>query len=383
LSGVAPNQELPKIAVFLPSLDGGGAERVFAELSGEFAALGYAVDLVLASARGPYLAEVSTSVRVVDLGAAGVLASLPSLVRYLRLARPCVMLSGLDHANVVGILACIAAGGRTRCVISMRSVPTAVRREDRSMRGWLVFQLTKVMYRFADGVIGNSSAVVQDLARFRRLAAGKAAVIYNPLDINRIERASLAKVDHPWLADGAAPVVLGVGSLAVLKDFPTLIRAFSLARSHCNCRLVILGEGPDRPALERLVRELELDGEVLLPGFVANPFAWMKHARVFVSSSLTEGCPNALMQSLACGTPVVSTACPGGSAEILENGKWGRLVPVRNADAMAEAIIASIDSASPPNVRQRAADFALDSIARQYLRFLLPRQDFAAAERPL
>ena len=375
-----PKQELPKIAVFLPSLDGGGAERVFAELSGEFAALGCAVDLVLASARGPYLAEVSASVRIVDLGAAGVLASLPKLVRYLRSERPQVMLSGLDHANLIGILACVAAGRRTRCVISMRSVATAVRQEDWSVRGWTILQLARLAYRFADGIIGNSSAVVQDLARFRHIPAEKVAVIYNPLDIGRIERDSRAEVDHPWLAEGAAPVVLGVGSLAVLKDFPTLIRAFSLARARCPCRLVILGEGPDRPALEKLVRDLKLDADVLLPGFVSNPFAWMRHARVFVSSSLTEGCPNALMQSLACGTSVVSTACPGGSAEILEDGKWGRLVPVRNAGAMAEAIVASIASEIRLNVRQRAADFALEAIARQYLQFLLPRRTYAGRQ---
>ena len=130
-----------------------------------------------------------------------------------------------------------------------------------------------------------------------------------------------------------------------------------------------------------LVHELGLDEHVLLPGFVSNPFAWMKRARVFVSSSLTEGCPNALMQALACGTPVVSTACPGGSAEILEGGKWGRLVPVRNVNAMAEAIGASIAATLRINVQQRAADFALAAIAREYLRILLPNGPLLAAER--
>lgn len=371
---------LPRISVFLPSLDGGGAERVFTELCGEFAALGYAVDLVLASARGPYLAEVSSRVRVVDLGVRGVLASLPKLVRYLRSESPGVMLSGLDHANIVSIMACAATRGRTRCVISMRSVPTAVRNEAGSMRGWLILQLAKVAYGFADGIVGNSRAVVQDLEGFRSITAAKVAVIYNPLDIDRIEQASRVEMDHPWLMEGAPPVVLGVGSLAVLKDFPTLIRAFSLVRARCKCRLVILGEGPDRAALERLVRELGLQEHVLLPGFVANPFGWMRRARVFVSSSLTEGCPNALMQSLACGTRVVSTACPGGSAEILEYGKWGRLVPVRNASEMAEAVEASLVEDLRPNLQQRAADFALDVIAKEYLEILLPSRSYAGAE---
>jgi glycosyltransferase involved in cell wall biosynthesis len=361
-----------KIAVFLPSLDGGGAERVFAELCGEFATLGYDVDLVLAAARGPYLADVSPRVRIVDLRANGVLGSLPRLARYLRSARPDVMLSGLDHANIVAIVACAAAGGRTRCVISMRSVPTVVNRVDWSIRGWTTLQIAKFVYRYADAIIGNARAVVDDLAQFRRVPSSKVAVIYNPLDLNRIVLASHAAVDNPWLSDGAPPVVLSVGALTVRKDFPTLIRAFALVRAKRNCRLVILGEGPDRAALESLVRNLGIDGDVILPGFVNNPFAWMRRAKVFVSSSLNEGCPNALMQALACGTPIVSTACPGGSAEILEGGKWGRLVSMRDASAMAEAIMASIAEKNRLNLQQRAADFALASIAREYLQILLP-----------
>jgi glycosyltransferase involved in cell wall biosynthesis len=372
---------MPKIAVFLPTLEGGGAERVFAELSGEFALLGYVVDLVLASARGPYLAEVSARVRVVDLCARGVVTALPKLVRYLRAERPSVMLSGLDHANIIAILACAAAGGRTRCVISMRSVPTVVFKESGSVRGWIILQLVRALYRFADGVVGNSSAVVRDLVQFQNTPA-KIAVIYNPLDISRIALASSAFIDHSWLAEDAPPIVLAVGSLTVLKDFPTLIRAFSLVRAQCDCRLVILGEGADRATLEHLVHELGLEGEVLLLGFVANPFAWMKRARVFVSSSLTEGCPNALMQALACGTPVVSTACPGGSSEILEGGKWGCLVPVRDPNAMSHAIIATIGATIHPDVQLRAADFALARIAREYLQMLLPAQYSASTERP-
>ena len=363
---------VPKIAVFLPSLDGGGAERVFAQLSGEFAALGYAVDLVLATVRGPYLAEVSSRVRIVDLRAGGVLGSLPRLVRYLRAERPDVILSGLDHANIGAITACVAAGGRTRCVISMRSVPTVVNEVEWSVRGWTTLQIAKFVYRYADAIIGNARAVVDDLAQFRRVPANKVSVIYNPLDLDRIALASQAEVDNPWLSDGAPPVVLSVGALTVRKDFPTLIRAFTLVRAQRNCRLVILGEGPDRAALESLVCKLGINAEVILPGWVNNPFAWMRRARVFVSSSLNEGCPNALMQALACGTPIVSTACPGGSAEILEDGKWGRLVSMGNAGAMAEAILASIAATDRPDVRQRAADFALASIARKYLQVLFP-----------
>ena len=362
----------PTIGLFLPSLAGGGAERVFVQLANAFVALGFRVDLALASAKGPYLDELCTDVRVIDFGASGVLASLPKLADYLRSERPDVILSGLDHANIIAIVARSISRSKTRCVVSVRCVPTAVYREDRSVRHWIALQLVKVTYEFADAVIANSRTVAADLLQSLRVSRRKLNVVYNPLDIDRIEEMSRAAVDHPWLTRREAPIVLGVGRLSVLKDFPTLIRAFAKVRSKHDCRLVILGDGPDRGKLESLIRELRMSSDTYLPGFVNNPFPWMRHAGVLVSSSLTEGCPNVLMQGLACGTPVVSTDCLGGSAEILQCGKWGRLVPVGDVTAMAEAILTTLDSATLPDVRRRADDFALNEIARQYLRILFP-----------
>jgi glycosyltransferase involved in cell wall biosynthesis len=163
-----------------------------------------------------------------------------------------------------------------------------------------------------------------------------------------------------------------MGRLDALKDFPTLIRAFALLRSKRPCRLAILGEGAGRHDLERLVGELNLQDDVHLPGFIDNPFAWMRAAAVVVSSSLTEGCPNAVMQALACGTAVVSTNSVGGAAEILEGGRWGGLVPVKDAPAMAASMAASIDDKNRVDLRVRATDFALGGVARAYLQQLIP-----------
>ncbi len=353
---------------------------MFVQLANEFFALGYRVDFALASARGAYLEEISAGVRIIDFGASGVLRSLPKLARYLRSERPDVLLSGLDHANIVAVAARFVSGHASRCVISMRSVPTAVYREDGTIHGWIAPQLMRATYRFADRIIANSEFVASDLSKFLPIPRSKLQVIYNPLDLDSIERASRVAVGHPWCAAGAPPIVLGVGSLAVLKDFPTLIRAFSIVRSKRDCRLVILGEGLDRAKLEMLIDQLGLQRDVYLPGFVSNPFAWMQHAAVFVSSSLTEGCPNALMQALACGTPALSTDCPGGSAEILEDGRWGRLVPVGEPEAMAAAILTTLASTTRPNVRKRANDFALNKIAQEYLRILLPDHSPSALE---
>lgn len=373
--GKSTPARVPTICVFLPSLDGGGAERVFVQLANEFAALGLRVHFLLAAARGPYLKEVHESVRIIDLGARGVLRSLPKLARHLRVERPAALLSALDHANIVAILACAIASAGTRCIISMRSVPSAVYREEVRPRKWVLPWLMRRSYRRADRIIANSQAAAVDLAGNFRVPAQKLTVIYNPLDLESIERLGGERVESPWLNLNTSPLILGVGSLAVLKDFPTLLRAFSLVRSKRECRLAILGEGPDRRDLEGLVAELGLQKDVYLPGFVDNPFAWMRRAEVVVCSSLTEGCPNALMQALACGTAVVSTDCVGGCSEILEGGRWGRLVPIGDAEAMAASIMATMDCADRADVRRRAADFAIAGVARAYLQQLIP--DFA------
>lgn len=360
------------IALFLPSLDGGGAERVFVQLANEFAALGLRVRLVLAAARGPYLDEVAADVRVVDLCATGVMRALPKLIRYLRRERPNVMLSALDHSNIIAILACSIARTGTRCVISMRSVPSAVYREETSARKWVFPALMRRSYGRADRIIANSQGVASDLINNFQVPGEKVSIIYNPLDLELIRRLGSERIADSWLNLSSTPLILGVGSLAILKDFPTLIRAFSIVRSQRECRLAILGEGPDQQALERQVAELGLKKDVYLPGFVNNPFAWMRVATVMVCSSLTEGCPNALMQALACGTAVVSTDCVGGCSEILEGGRWGRLVPVADAQAMAAAILATMEGVDHVNVGSRAADFAINEIARDYLKQLLP-----------
>ena len=366
-----------KLVIFLPSLDGGGAERVFVELANAFSSAGVPVDMALARASGPYLSELAPSVRVVDFGCPGVLRSLPGLARHLRTERPQVMLSALQHANFVAALARRFGHRQTRCVVSTRSVLSMLKYETGTLSAWRVIGASRLSYPLVDAVIANSAGVAADLAGFMGVPRQRIHVIHNPLNIESIERLSREPPAGAGSAGSAARdgrLILSVGRLSGLKDFPTLMRAFALVRRTHPCRLAILGEGPDRQRLEALAYRLDVASELLLPGFVANPFAWMDHAALFVSSSISEGCPNALMQALACGTRVVSTDCPGGSREILEDGKWGRLVPVGDAAAMARAITATLDAVDAPDVRRRAADFSLERIARRYLEVLLPRE---------
>jgi len=361
-----------KIALFLPSLRGGGAERVMVNLARGFVERGLRVDLVLAKAEGPYLSQVPKEVRVVDLGARRVLYSLPGLVRYLRRERPQAMLSALNHANIVAIWAKLLARVQTRLVVAEHSTLSRSTENASSVRAKLLPFLIKTFYPYADAVVAVSRGVAEDLVTTTKLPMEKIKVIYNPVITPELFAKAEEPLDHPWFRPGEPPVVLGVGRLTQQKDFPTLIRAFALVRREHPARLMILGEGEERPKLEALVRELRLEEDVALPGFVDNPYKYMKRAAVFVLSSQWEGFGNVLVEAMACGCPVVATDCPSGPAEILENGKWGRLVPPGDPEALAKAILDTVERGvsrveAATNVQKR---FSMIAIVEQYLKVL-------------
>lgn len=360
------------IAIYLPSLRGGGAERAMVTLANGFADRGLKVDLVLVRAEGPYLSEVSPGVRIVDLQSSRVLTSLPGLVRYLRQERPQAMLSALNHANVIAVVARMLARVPIRLVVSERNNVSLSGSSSKNLRSRVVLHMMRWAYRKADGVTAVSGGVADDLANAINLPRNRISVIFNPVVTPELIGKSRMPLEHPWLGEGKPPVILGVGRLTQQKDFATLIRAFAQVRTIRECRLVILGEGELRTELEQLVASLGVQGSVQLPGFADNPFAWMSRVRLFVLSSRWEGLPNVLIQAMACGAAVVSTNCPSGPDEILEGGKWGRLVPVGDVEALAEAMTALLEAPRDqlPDVHQRAGDFAQGLAVDGYLQVL-------------
>jgi len=360
-----------RIAIFISSLDGGGAERVMVTLANGFAQRGHRVDLVLVKAVGPFLKEVHSSVRVVDLKASRVLTSLPKLVGYLRRERPAVMLSALHHANVVAIIARKVAGVPCRLLVSERSNYSMTLQNAKTAWQRLVMGMVRATYPKADGVIAVSNGVAEDLKRNIPLPADFVHVIYNPVVTEALLAAKDEIPDHPWLCNDDFQVIMSVGRLSPEKEYAQLIQSFALIRAHRPVKLIILGEGDLRADLELLVSKLGLEGEVDLPGFKGNPFSFLRMAKVFVLCSKWEGLPNALIQAMACGTPVVSTDCPSGPGEILENGLWGRLVPVGDVDALAAAIVSTLDETNHPDVAARASAFNLDRSVEAYLDVLL------------
>ena len=373
--------ERNRVALFLPSLRGGGAERAMLNLARGLADRGLAVDMVLARAEGAYLSTVPAPVSVVDLGASRVLASLPALVRYLRRERPQALLAALDHANVVALWARALAGVHTRIVVSVQNNISWSTRYAPTLRARLAPLWLRPFYPWADVVVAVSQGAAEDLVRVAGLSRQQVCVICNPVVTPEIFSKAQEPVDHPWFAPGQPPVVLGAGRLTIQKDFPTLIRAFALVRAQRRARLMILGEGEERPKLEALVRELGLEEDMALPGFAGNLYAYMARAAVFVLSSRWEGFGNVLVEAMALGTPVVSTDCPSGPAEILERGKWGKLVPVGDIVALSAGVVAELDNPSLSDVARRAQDFSLDRIVGQYLELLLSVSNVAQQQR--
>lgn len=358
-------QPSKRIAFYMPSLAGGGAQRVFLHLAQGFAERGYEVHLVLARAQGPYLPQVPSCVRVIDLGASRVLTSLPKLIRYLRDTRPQALLSALDHANAVAVCARWIARVPTRVIVTIHSTPSQVVANARTLRAKLLPVWTRFFYRWADAVVAVSQGVADELVRYVGIPAEKVKVIYNPIVTPELFRKAEEPLDHPWFRDGEPPVILGAGRLTKPKDFPTLIRAFALVRQQRPARLMILGEGEERPELERLARELGLGEDVALPGFVSNPYPYMKRAAVFVLSSRWEGLPTVLVEALALGTPVVATDCPNGPREILQGGRWGYLTPIGDSAALAESILGALGR--PYGASERVVErFSLTAVLKEY-----------------
>jgi glycosyltransferase involved in cell wall biosynthesis len=364
-----------RLAIFLPGLYGGGAERVILNLASGFAREGHFVDLVLAQAEGPYLAEVPGTVRVVALNHRRLrilrtLASLPALVLYLKQERPDAMISAL-HANIVALWARRLAGFPKRVLISEHSTFSL---QNQQLPRWyrkLMLRLVRRYYPLSDGIIAVSKGVADDLEQIARIPRGRIRVIYNPIVTPELRKKAQDPLEHPWFKPGEPPVILGVGRLELAKDFATLIQAFARVRETFSARLLILGEGNERLALEALVRRLNLERDVSLPGFVPNPYPFIAKASLFVLSSRWEGLPTVLVEALYCGTPVVSTDCPSGPREILRDGQYGKLVPVGNIAALAQSIEAILDDEGDRPPRESVQPFEIETVVQKYIRILL------------
>lgn len=368
-----------RLAVVLYSAKITGARRQKIRLANALAERGCDVDLVFIRALGPLLQLVDPAVRVVELKSAAVraatalhlrsqgveIAALPSLVDYLRSARPDVVMAGNTAASLItGVAHRIAGVESTRSALCVTNHLSGSRVHGASLE----LRLARWILPWGSAVVPVGDAVARDLAQNIPGLEKKLRTIHNPIVPDDLAELRRAPAPHPWFEDGGPPIVLGCGRLEPQKDFATLLHAFALMRDEIEARLVILGGGPERKPLRSLARSLGIAEFVAFAGKVTNPFAAMARSDVFVLSSIWEGLPNTLVEAMACGCPVVSTDAPGGSRDALRNGSLGPLVPPGDPRAMADAVIRVLrDPPDADELEARASEFSVRNSVDAYL----------------
>ncbi|MGA3211872.1 MAG: glycosyltransferase [Terriglobales bacterium] len=386
-----PDRKLdrPRVALFHPCLIHGGIPHVFIELARGLLEQDLDVDLVQAtpppamamsgSRTDPALGgdvrdQVPDGVRLVDLNTSRVLKSVLPLARYLRRERPQALISGALHANVAAAWACRISRISTRLVLTEHSIISAVVKNAASAqtprRARVSPFFVRLFYPWAYALVAVSPGVATDLAAVSGIPRKRIHVIYNPIVGPELFARAGLPLDHAWFLAGRPPVIVAVGRLDHFKDYPVLLRAFAVLRRNRPARLLILGEGEERRSLEALVRNLDLEADVSMPGNVANPLPFMKRSAVFVLSSKAEAFPSVLIEALAAGAQIVATDCPFGPKEILEDGTFGRLVPVGDVDALARALEQALAVPSPSAPASALKRFSRDESIRAYCRLI-------------
>lgn len=362
----------PDLALLVSFSGAGGVERMVLNLVNAIAEQGVRIDLLLIKTDSHHLQELHPSVNRIDLGTGHTLTSLLPLTRYLRKVRPPCLLAAKDRAGRIAVIArALAGASTTRLGLRLGTNLTAAFAHKSPWRMWLRRLPIRLLYPQIDRIVAVSEGVRQDTLAVSGVDPSRVSVIRNPVITSRLESAASEPIPHPWLAEKEEPVILGAGRLTLQKDFPVLLRAFAKLRATRPCRLIILGEGRQREALETLARELGVAQDLALPGFTPNPYVYMRHADLFVLSSRWEGSPNVLTEAMALGTPVAATDCPSGPEELLDGGRIAPLVPVGDWQGLADAMLQVLDQPPAGEVLQQAVrEYNAQTSASRYLETL-------------
>lgn len=363
------------ITFFLPSLEPGGTEKNVVNLVNNINREKYEIKLLLGLAEGDFLDQVHKDIPIINMEASWSLPIFLKLIKYFRKEKPDVFVSAFPRINVIVILSKIFSGARAKIIITEHALfsflPVMAKSPGRKLFArFLMPFVAKIIYPKADKIVCVSNGIAEDILKIVN-CPGKISTIYNPVVNDEILELSEESLEDMDFSSESMPVILSVGRLVKCKDYPTLLRAFSIILQKMQARLVILGRGPKEQNLKQLAESLGISDSVIFLGFKKNPFKYMKRASVFVLSSVQEGFGNVLIEAMACGVPVVSTDCPMGPGEIIKNGENGILVPVGNPELMAEGILKILNDADLSRKlslggKKRAGDFSINKSAREY-----------------
>jgi len=398
----------PHLGFVLPSLAGGGAERVILSLAASLLERGYRIDLVLGRCRGPYRAEIprdlplyytrlwdsdrdllrycreqgiaARGMTINPLAAAQAWRSLRRrrggvavnpkvalfahlIAGYIRRERPRLLLSALPDADAAALYAAALTGHTLPVVIALHA-NVRIQYDSRHQ------EMAQALYARADRIVACSRGAAAEVQRLAGVKDEKLHTIYNPVAADRLRQLASAAVSDPWFQPGEPPVILSIGREAPEKDHATLVAAFGMARRQQAARLVFMGRFSEtyRAGLQAQARDCGVAEDLKFLDFDENPFRYLRRAALFALSSRGEALPMTLLEALACGAPVVSTDTPYGPREILEDGRWGKLTPVGDAPALAAALLSTLEGDHPPAaaLQSRAAAFSPERAADAY-----------------
>ena len=347
-----------KILLIIPSFRGGGAERVFIDLAILLDEKGYDVTLAALSAEGEYRRGLPDHLSVQIFGRGGVRSSFIPLVRLIKSFKADVVISALTHLNIAVVAANIVAGKCSKVVVTEHNHFAAEKGGLQSLKRCSMYIGSWLAYRNCHRVVAVSTGVKRSLIESLRLNDSRVDVIFNAIDVERIER--LSKAPSPYYI--GPQTITTMGRLVPQKRYDVLLNAFALVRSqNKSARLVVLGDGPLREELENLAKRLNIYDHVDFLGFLDNPFPIIASSSVFVLSSDFEGFGNVLVEALAVGLPVVSTNCETGPSEILADGKYGLLAATGNPQSIStciESVLSEEKKFHSDELIRRANDFS-------------------------
>ena len=346
-----------RVIFFIPNLAGGGAERVLINLLKHLDRTQFDPHLVVSRFEGPHVHSVPTDVRVTELKSRSLWTVAPKLIKVIRNQEPDVVVSTTGGGGIPTVLAHRVAGSRARLIVWERSVLVG---SERGIKRTLMLKLKKILWPRADLVTAVGTAVEEDIRKQTGLDPSKTRVLYSPILDQEMERLSKVEVAHHWFEE-KVPIILCVARLVPLKDHETLLRGFARLLEEREVRLVLLGDGPLRRELEHLAEQLGISRSVWFAGFVKNPFKYMRRSSLLALTSLHEGMPGVVVQAMACGLPVVGTASPGGTPEIVQHEQTGLLIPMKDPDAFFEAACRLLDE---PGLARQLADKAREYVTR-------------------
>lgn len=366
-----------RLAIISKFSASGGVSNIAVQLANELTINNVETDILVAAGQTPYPKRLSSRVNLFHWHRKHVYSSFFPLLRYITSYNPDAILAIRHKAINLALLAhWIAPNPNSRRLVLRLSghVSSSISGKSRLERWKHLFPLRR-LYDKADAIIAVSSGVAEDFLRICPHAKDKIATVPNPTIPREINELADQSPEHPWLTQHRDhSIILGVGRFTRRKDFATLIRAFAEVRAQIPCRLILLGEGAERPRYLRLAEELNITQDIDLPGDVQNPYAYMARADLFVlSSNASEGSPNALKEALALGLPAVSTDCPSGPREILGNGAYGKLVPPQDPSSLAEAMLETLkDPPNPEHLQAAVSEYDVRTSVQKYLNILLP-----------